>query len=201
MTEPTPERHDSPEHIMQERAHGWVAALTESVLAFDGEAGNHVEYNLNTDQENVAELLDCMRVGDLLIAPGGMMGEVPYAEYSYDGQYVDKMGLWHDGSFIIPPEPTRIFISALSAKDQEGALPVYSLGIGLEYSRGSATYKQLIGLIAEKDYTVTATCLAYGERGETTLIGQQNSRPHTVADTREFIACMEDIVAVARLKL
>jgi hypothetical protein len=201
MSGPTPEQLNPLEGERQQRAHEWITTLAETVLAFDSKAGNHVEYTIATNQENATELLEVMRLDDLLFKPGDMLGDVQYAKYAGLEAADYKMGLWHRFSFVVPQEPTRIFLTAMSVVKEGEPSPMYHVGLGFEYDRGRSLYRQIVGLVAEQNFKISATCIAYGRTNEQILLEEQRSRSHSTQDAHESIACLKDVAAFVQQKM
>jgi hypothetical protein len=195
MAEFTLDLQESIHTIEQRRvAHGWVTKLADDLL-HKSEDGKYAEFTLGTDGKNIAEALDLMALGDLLVRPGDRLGKVYAAEYDSDyPEHDDKMSVHLGGSFLVPHEPNRVFVAATSEQFGVDEDPLRYIAIGLEYVRGQETFRQLIGLAAHPDEHVDALRLEYGESTNGAgILKKGRSRSVSYDDTWAFVDCLREL--------
>lgn len=166
-------------------AHGWVTHLADELLQ-RAETEGYVEFVVDPSAGLAAEMLDKMTLGDLYTPPGGRLGQVLPAEW--DGE--DKMGLIYALSFVVPPQPDRVYMLS-SVEEYSGHEEAFRyIALGLEYKHRNATFRQLVGVAAYPDGGLNAMKFSYGESaGGATMFKDSDSRPISYSDTQTFVDC------------
>lgn len=203
MVEFTLDLQESIQSVEQRRvAHDWVTSLAKDLL-HPVEDGNYAEFTLGTDRENVTELLEVMGLDDLLVKPGDRLGKVYSIEYEGDHpEHDDKMGVWLGSSFLVPRQPDRIFVAAAVEQFDPEEAPVHYVSIGLEYSRGRDTFRQMIGVAAHPDEWVDALRLEYGVATTgASILKKADARPISQSDTWTFVDCLRELFVLNRDQL